>query len=452
MGLDSELGAGSETSHGPPEEHASMVQSVLNNVRNDGSGILVIGGDSSQGSSIREYWEGDIGDNVFVDNESVDVEFVGGTAEIAEVDFDGYALIAVASSDAQIGGGLTNAENEALIGRDLDIAAFINDGGGLIGKTQDELADPFGYVGPIGEFTALTSTEGVVQYDVVEVTPAGEALGLTTDGMSGWCCWHDVFDDFPDFMDVLVIHEDPDRSPDHVGFAAAIGGLEVVVPTGIDLEPESVELEVGDTHEVTATVEEDDGPAEDVEVTFTVTDGPHEGETDTAMTDGNGEANFSYEGTEAGTDTIVAAFEDLLERERTSNEVTVEWEETPVPEGLSLAPSEDSGEIGEDHTVTATLLDDDGDPVAEAEIAFEVTDGPHEDTAGTAETDGDGEASFTYEGSEVGTDTIIATSTPDEGDELTSNEATMEWSDDLEEIEDEAEAATPVEAEPDFTG
>ena len=318
MGLDSELQPGSP-GHGPPDEHAAMVQSVLDNVRNGGSGILVIG----DGENIRNYWQGDIGDAV---GESV--TFVSGADDIATVDFDGYKMIGVASSDFQIPSGLTNAENEALIGRDLDIAAFINDGGGLIGKTQDRLDNPFGYVGPLGEFTPLTSADGVSQYSTVEVTPAGEDLGLTTAGMSGWCCWHDVFEDFPDFMDVLVEHA---AGGTHDGFAAAIGGVDVVVPTGIDLEPESAELEVGDTHEVTATVEEDDGPAADVEVTFTVTEGPHEGATGTATTDEDGQATFSYEGTEEGTDRIVATFVDLLERERTSNTVTATWEE---PEGV----------------------------------------------------------------------------------------------------------------------
>lgn len=147
--------------------------------------------------------------------------------------------------------------------------------------------------------------------------------------------------------------------------------------------------------------------------------------------------------------------------------VTVTVEVPAAPDGLSLAPSEASGAIGEEHTVTATLLDDEGDPITEAEISFEITDGPHAGATGTAETNTVGEASFTYEGTEVGTDTIVATYTPDEGDPLTSNTATMAWSEVLDEalyppvpeeteeddlVEVEAEAATPVQAQPDFTG
>ncbi|MCC5948121.1 MAG: hypothetical protein JJT89_06660 [Nitriliruptoraceae bacterium] len=370
LGFASEAGAGG-TGHGPPAEHAAMVQSVLDNVRNGGAGILVIG----DGTSVRNYWQGDIGDVV---GESV--TFVRGASDIATADFDGYKLIGVASSTHQLGGatnGLTNAENEALIGRDLDIAAFINDGGGLIGKTQDRLADPFGYVGPLGDFAPLTSDDGVAQYAAVEVNPAGEALGLTTGGMSGWCCWHDVFDDFPDYMDVLVTHDDQSTAARraHFGAVAAIGGVDVVVPTGIDLEPQDAEIEVGETHAVTATVEEDEGPAADVEVTFTVTDGPHAGTTGTADTDDDGRARFAYDGSDEGEDTIVASFTDLLERERTSNEVTVTWTApTPIyppdpdPDNGATyppVPEEDEPEPEEEAEVLAEVLEADGEPEAE---------------------------------------------------------------------------------------
>lgn len=39
IGLDSEMGDGS-SSHGPPEDHAAMVDSLLENVTNDGDGIM----------------------------------------------------------------------------------------------------------------------------------------------------------------------------------------------------------------------------------------------------------------------------------------------------------------------------------------------------------------------------------------------------------------------------
>jgi trimeric autotransporter adhesin len=142
----------------------------------------------------------------------------------------------------------------------------------------------------------------------------------------------------------------------------------------------------------------------------------------------------------------------------------------PLAEGLHLAPETAGAAVGNEHSVTATLVDSEGDPVADAEIAFEVTDGPHVGTNGTATTDEDGRATFAYEGDEVGTDSIVATHTPEEGDDVTSNTVTVDWTqvlaeaveaddaddeteevDDVEEIE-EADAADAVEAQPDFTG
>lgn len=199
-----------------------MVASLLDSVRNEGDGILVIG----DGTSIRDYWKGDVADPL-----GVDVDFVSGAGDIASVDFDGYAMIGVASSDHEISNGLTADENDALNDREHDIADFVNNGGGLLGKTQDGFADPFGYVGPIGQFTVQSAS-----FDSIQVTQAGLDLGLTQDGMDGWCCYHEVFDDFPDFMEVLITHDDPDDDDSFQDKPAAIGGVDVVIPTEIEID------------------------------------------------------------------------------------------------------------------------------------------------------------------------------------------------------------------------
>jgi hypothetical protein len=452
MGLDSELTPG-QASHGPPEDHQAMVGALLAAVNNGGEGLLVIG----DGSNIRSYWKDDVADPL-----GVPVTFVSGAENIQNADFAGYAMIGVASSTHQLSGsnGLTNAESLALNSRDIDIAEFVNSGGGLLGKTQDGLPDPFGYVGPLGTFVPTSAS-----FSSVEVTQAGLDLGLTQSGMDGWCCYHEVFDSFPDFMEVLITH---DAGGIHQGKAAAVGGVNVQIPTGIELEPSSAALEVGGTHVLTAIVEEDDAPVEDREVAFTVIDGPHAGTTGTADTDEDGRATFAYEGTSAGVDTIRASFVDRLARNRSSNDVTVEW--IPVPDSLSLAPSTANGLVGDQHTVTASLTDSEGDPLADAEVSFTVTDGPHAGTSATADTDADGKATFTYEGQAIGTDTIVATHAPERGDELTSNEVTIQWAEVLGEVEEaddeddeddeddaieeiqEAEPAEAVEDDPDFTG
>lgn len=224
MGLDSEEAPG-DSSHGPPSEHAQMVASILDSVTNGGDGILVFGGDPDSNRNIRSYWETDIGSDPRVDE---DVTFVNGPADIRAVDLEGYAMIGIVSSDGEIWNGLTDSENQALIDRQHDIAEFVNGGGGLLGKTQDTLQNPWDYISEIADLEPVETG-----FSSVDVTQAGQDLGLTQSGMDGWCCYHEVFaeDSVPDFLDVLIRNaERSDRSP------AAIGGDSVVIQTAVDLE------------------------------------------------------------------------------------------------------------------------------------------------------------------------------------------------------------------------
>ena len=442
MGIDSEDGG--LGGHGPISVYADVVQSILDEVRNGENGILVIGEAGEDQNTVREFWD----EISSITGEAV--TYVAGADGISGVAFSGHAMLAVVSAEDTVfqgnaGDGLTDAENAALVQRAGDVATFVNRGGGLFASSQDGLEAEWDFVGGIGDFTTQTG----LSYDYIEPTDAGTLIGITQD--LNVCCWHDVFLEYPDFLEALATHEQGTwrDHPAHYGDAAAIGGASVTIPTGIELEPEATTLEVGEEHQLTATVEEDDQPVEGAEVTFTATDGPHEGELGTAETNADGVATLTYTGTDDGIDTVEATYIDSLDRTQTSNEVTVEW--IPEPGSLSLSPAEASLQIGEEHTVTATLLDDDGEPIEEAEITFTVTDGPHEGTEETVETDGDGEATFAFEGEDVGTDTVVATHTTDEDQELASNEVTVEWAEVLEEVE-EAEPAEPVEEEPDYTG
>jgi hypothetical protein len=74
---------------------------------------------------------------------------------------------------------------------------------------------------------------------------------------------------------------------------------------------------------------------------------------------------------------------------------------------LSLAPSSATKDVGTAHTVTATLRNvDDGSPVAGGSIRFDASGA--NTASGTATTNGAGQATFTYTGTVVGTDTISA--------------------------------------------
>ncbi len=256
MGLDSELTPGRDN-HGPPEEHAAMVASILDSVTNGGDGILVLGGTPERNDSIVEYWAEDVGGD---DRVAEEVNFVNGPNEIGEVDFDGYAMLGIVSSTRQIFNGLTASENEALIERQEDIAAFVNDGGGLLGNTQHGLDNSWEYISPVAEIEGSDAS-----YSSIKLTEEGENLGFTTSGMDGWCCYHETFDEetIPDFLDVLLRNpEQPDNPP------AAIGGEDVVVQTATRLNVEApANVENGEpTSFVTQMVREDTGRGPDEEV------------------------------------------------------------------------------------------------------------------------------------------------------------------------------------------
>lgn len=76
--------------------------------------------------------------------------------------------------------------------------------------------------------------------------------------------------------------------------------------------------------------------------------------------------------------------------------------------GITLEPQTDTNPLGTTHTVTATILDDFGDPVPGIDVDFEVLSGPNAGTTGTDTTDANGEATFSYTGNTEGTDEIQA--------------------------------------------
>jgi len=100
---------------------------------------------------------------------------------------------------------------------------------------------------------------------------------------------------------------------------------------------------------------------------------------------------------------------------------------TGVVEGIVLGPSTASNVIGVSHTVTATVLDDLGNPIVGRDVEFEIISGPHAGLTGSDVTDPSGEASFTYTGTSIGTDVIIASFVNNKGDTIISNKVTKEW-------------------------
>ncbi len=75
---------------------------------------------------------------------------------------------------------------------------------------------------------------------------------------------------------------------------------------------------------------------------------------------------------------------------------------------LTLEPLTATNPIDSTHTLTAKLIKPDGSGIPNETITFTVTAGPNAGLTGTAVTDVNGEATFSYTGTIIGTDTIIA--------------------------------------------
>ncbi len=179
--------------------------------------------------------------------------------------------------------------------------------------------------------------------------------------------------------------------------------------TTLDLEPETATNAVGDSHTVTATVTDQFGiPVEGVTVNFDVTIPELE---ETADTDSNGQATFTYSSDVAGAHTIRAWVEagsfsnadpDLRDT------ATKDWV-TRQAAHLTLEPESAQNDVGTTHTVTATVTDQSGDPLMGVDVSFSVAAGPNVGISGSATTDILGQAAFTYtDANGPGTDTIRA--------------------------------------------
>lgn len=93
---------------------------------------------------------------------------------------------------------------------------------------------------------------------------------------------------------------------------------------------------------------------------------------------------------------------------------------------IDLAPAEETNDVGTSHTLTATVATN-GAPVVGTTVTFTVVDGPHVGVTGTGVTDSSGNATFSYIGTIVGTDTIEATFVDSAGRTQRSNRVLKHW-------------------------
>jgi hypothetical protein len=214
-----------------------------------------------------------------------------------------YSAILI-GSDVTCGGCDLNEfgstpDSDAINARTADIATFFNAGGGLLygsgaGHGDGTAADDVYYQ------SAPLPVGGVPVAPPFTLTAEGTALGLTPAD-ANCCATHNSFVDPPAGSSITVAERDSAGSAETLFTEGTIVGGDIFVLT---LTPATAENPVGTSHEVTATLTNQDGPVASKSVLFTVSGANSTSGSDT--TDASGEATFSYTGANPGPDTITA--------------------------------------------------------------------------------------------------------------------------------------------------
>jgi len=177
----------------------------------------------------------------------------------------------------------------------------------------------------------------------------------------------------------------------------------------LTLTPATDENPVGSSHTVTAHLSDNNGPIANATILFSVSGA------NTAVgsgtTNAGGEATFSYTGTNAGSDTITACWDENTNGTCDVNESTATatktWAGVGPPANLVLAPDPATNVVDSQHCVTATVTDQAGNPTPGITVRFSVTGSVT--TGGSVTTNGAGQAEFCYTGPGLpGADVITA--------------------------------------------
>jgi len=236
------------------------------------------------------------------------------------------------------------------------------------------------------------------------------ALNLDPDSTSFWSadfCTSNVYKF--DISSGSVLLSFNTGTPTNTVFGLAVFGELLVSQRILTLEPEMDENPVGSTHTVTATLTDGLGnPVPGETILFSVS-GAHT-TSGSGVTDASGEADFSYVGTNLGSDTITACHDangnGMCDPGEASDTATKEWVVGP-PADLELEPATDTNPVDTQHCVTATVTDAFGNPTPGITVRFQVTGSVN--TSGSVVTDANGEAEFCYMGPALpGADVITA--------------------------------------------
>ena len=93
---------------------------------------------------------------------------------------------------------------------------------------------------------------------------------------------------------------------------------------------------------------------------------------------------------------------------------------------LTLSPETQTRNVADTATIDVSVVEN-GEPATGRTVTFDVMTGPNAGTSGNATTDANGQATFGYAGSTVGTDTVQASYVPSNGDAESSNIVEVVW-------------------------
>ena len=197
-------------------------------------------------------------------------------------------------------------------------------------------------------------------------------------------------------------------------------------PARITLTPTQARNKVCTYHKVVATVYDASGNRLAGQKVYFHVDGANTGagsppgEAFEATTDANGQAVFSYHGENPGEDKITAMAGSAGPVTGASKTWYTEAVEQPRAGRIVISPAQARNAVGNKHTITVIVYDTNGNPMPNVRVRISHT-GAHNFAPIELTTDANGKTSYSYTGTNTGTDTIVATV-----DNL-SAKATKEW-------------------------
>jgi hypothetical protein len=278
----------------------------------------------------------------------------------------------------------------------------------------------------------LNASGGVVQTYDATGQDNWFALNLDPDGTSFWSADFNTGNVYKFSIATGAVLLSFNAGPPNTVFGLAVfGELTAAKNFTLTLEPQTDENPVGSPHTVTATLKESGNPEVGAKILFSVTGANTAA--GAGVTDANGQATFTYTGTNLGTDTITACYDANSNAVCDSGELTAtatkRWVVGP-PAKLTLSPKTATNPVDSQHCVTATVQDAANNPVPNIIVRFSVTGSVT--TSGQATTNASGQATFCYTGPALpGADAIHAyadtnnNGTQDPGEP--SDDATKTW-------------------------